>query len=117
VEDMMTLVEELNKMTVFELKSYAKKRGIDLFGVKTKAEFLEVILNFVPKEEPKAEITEEGAHSELEVVLADRNLYWSGVGKLKEGYNLVSKQDAEKWLRVKSVSSATASDLARSYGV
>ena len=110
----MTLVDELKAMTVFELKSYAKKRGIDLFGITTKAEFLEVILNFVPKEEPVAQEPEE--ELPLEVVLADRNLYWSGVGKLKEGYNLVSKQDAEKWLRVKSVSSATASDLARSYG-
>ena len=113
----MTLVDELKAMTVFELKSYAKKRGIDLFGITTKAEFLEVILNFVPKEEPKTEIEEDVVDSELQVVLAERNLYWSGVGKLKEGYNLVSKQDAEKWLKVKSVSSATASDLARSYGV
>jgi hypothetical protein len=112
----MTLVDELKVMTVFELKSYAKKRGIDLFGITTKVEFLEVILNFVPKEEPEAK-EEEIKDSELEVVLAPRNLYWAGVGKLKEGYNLVSKQDAEKWLRVKSVSSATASDLARSYGI
>ena len=112
----MTLVDELKSMTVFELKSYAKKRGIDLFGITTKAEFLEVILNFVPKEEPQADTQDEPEDTELEVVLAPRNMYWSGVGKLKEGYNLVSKQDAHKWLKVKDVVSATASDLARSYG-
>lgn len=111
----MTLVNELKAMTVFELKSYAKKRGIDLYGINTKAEFLEVILNFVPKEEPEAK-EEEPKDSELEVVLAPRNMYWVGVGKLKEGYNLVSKKDAQKWLKVRGVLSATASDLARSYG-
>jgi hypothetical protein len=31
-----------------ELKSYAKKNNIDLFGVSTKLEILEVIASFIP---------------------------------------------------------------------
>ena len=34
----MSLVDELKTKTVFELKAYAKKNNIDLYGTKTKAE-------------------------------------------------------------------------------
>jgi hypothetical protein len=47
VGDYMT-IEELAKKTVMELKSYAKKNDIDLFGVSTKLEILEVIASFIP---------------------------------------------------------------------
>ena len=45
------LIEDLKKKTVPQLKSYAKKNNIDLFGVNTKAEILEVIFSFIPRPE------------------------------------------------------------------
>ena len=35
----MSIIEDLSKKTVMEIKSYAKKNNIDLFGVKTKLQF------------------------------------------------------------------------------
>ena len=45
----MSLVEELKGKTVFELKAYAKKNNIDLFGTKTKNEIVFRLLNRVLK--------------------------------------------------------------------
>jgi hypothetical protein len=48
----MTLtMEELSTKTVMALKAYAKKNNIDLFGVSTKLEILEVLASFTPKQE------------------------------------------------------------------
>lgn len=53
-------------------------------------------------EAPKAEKPkkEKAIKSETETValFAERNISWSGVGSLKAGYNIVSKEDADKWL-------------------
>lgn len=53
-------------------------------------------------EAPKAEKPkkEKAVKSETETValFAERNINWSGVGSLKAGYNIVSKEDADKWL-------------------
>ncbi len=53
-------------------------------------------------EAPKAEKPkkEKAVKSETETValFAERNINWSGVGALKAGYNIVSKEDADKWL-------------------
>jgi hypothetical protein len=47
----MSIIEDLSKKTVMEIKSYAKKNNIDLFGVTTKNHMLEVIASWTPKEE------------------------------------------------------------------
>ena len=117
----MSLVEELQKQTVFELKSYAKKHDIDIFGANTKAEILETILNWVPIEEFPAKenstkpeiLTESG---ETIAVHTSRNLFWNGVGELNVGYNIVSKEASEKWLTHKAVRIATPDEIALFYG-
>ena len=45
-----------------------------------------------------------------------KNLHWQGVGKLKPGYNILSKEAAEKWLTNKHVREATAEEVATYYG-
>ena len=45
-----------------------------------------------------------------------KNLHWQGVGKLKPGYNILSKEVAEKWLTNKHVREATAEEVATHYG-
>lgn len=118
----MSLVEDLKKKTVFELKSYAKTNNIDIVGSNTKNEILEVIFNFVPVEEfskdnEKTKDVENKAKSTEKIALyAKRNVHWTDVGVLKQGYNIVPKEDSEKWLTQKSVRLATPEEVATYYG-
>lgn len=111
----MAIVEELMGKTVFELKSYAKKNNIDLFGVSTKAEILEVILNFIPKETNEL-VVEHQKPQEKVAIYSLRNLNWNGVGELTKGYNIVTQKDSEKWLTNKAVRTATPEEVKRAYG-
>jgi hypothetical protein len=111
----MSLVEELTKKTVFELRSYAKKNNIDLFGVSKKNDILEVIFSFVPKEQSRTVVEPEAAKEKV-AVYSLRNLSWIGIGTLTEGYNIVTKEDADKWITNKSVRTATPEEVKRAYG-
>jgi hypothetical protein len=111
----MSLVEELTKKTVFELRSYAKKNNIDLFGVSKKNDILEVIFSFVPRE-PSSMVIQTDASKEKVAIYSLRNLSWIGVGTLTEGYNIVTKEDADKWITNKSVRTATPEEVKRAYG-
>lgn len=129
--------EEFVNMTVPQLKAYAKKKDIDLFGVSTKEEILEVVLSFYPRVEgdrkedieptpakkskatktiePKKEPAE--VPTNKTVLYSLRNLHWDEVGQLKKGFNIVTKEAAEKWLTRKgAVRQATPEELARHYG-
>lgn len=112
----MSLVEELKNKTVFELKSYAKKNNIDLYGVSTKLEILEVILSFVPKETQEVLVTKPVVEEKV-AVFSLRNLNWNGVGALNKGYNIVTKKDSEKWITHKSVRIAEPEEVKRAYGI
>ena len=114
VGDYMTM-EELAKKTVMELKSYAKKNNIDLFGVSTKLEILEVIASFIPNESTK-NIKEEKQPVEKIALYSDRNIYWHGLGELKVGYNIVSKEASEQWITRKAVRIAQPEEVASYYG-
>jgi hypothetical protein len=111
----MSVIEELKNKTVFELRSYAKQNGIDLFGVNKKVDILEIILNFIPKEktEPVAAAVEP---TEKVAVYSVRNLFWNGVGELSTGYNIVTKEDADKWTTHKAVRTASPEEVKRAYG-
>jgi len=111
----MSLIDELNKKTVFELKSYAKKNNIDLYGVSTKNEILEVIFSFVPKETQEL-VVKSKAPQEKVAVYSLRNLNWTGVGEINKGYNIVTSEAAEKWITNKSVRTATPEEVKRAYG-
>lgn len=111
------ITEDLKKQTVFQLKSYAKKNNIDLFGANTKAEILEVILCFIPKEEKAQEKkTKKETPKEKIAVYSSRNLHWNGVGDLKVGYNILTKEESDKWLNHKAVRIAMPDEVAKHYG-
>lgn len=110
----MSIVEELSNKTVFELRSYAKQNNIDLFGVNKKVDILEVILNFVPKEESKPVTIEEP--QEQVALYSERNIHWTGVGELKIGYNIVTREQADQWTKNKSVREADPEEVKRAYG-
>ncbi len=111
----MSLVEELKSKTVFELKSYAKKNNIDIFGVSTKKDILEVILSFVPRDADKL-VVKDTTPKEKVAVHSSRNIFWNGVGELSKGYNIVTKEDADKWVKHKAVRTASPEEVKRAYG-
>lgn len=50
-------------------------------------------------------------------IFSERNLSWSGVGKIDRGYNFVTKEVAEKWLAHRAVREATPEEVASHFGV
>ena len=123
-------MEDLAEKNVAELKAYAKKNNIDLYGTNTKIEILEVLASFVgekpkPKtaKKPKVEVAPVVEKKEVvdmtdKVALySTRNIHWgSGIGALKVGYNIVSKEASEKMVTHKAVRIATPEELASYYG-
>lgn len=110
----MITIEELVGKTVFELKSYAKKNSIDLYGAKTKLEILETIGSFIPA--PNKKVVDPVKQKENVALYSTKNLHWHTVGQLKIGYNIVTKEVSEKWLTLKTVRLATPEELASYYG-
>jgi hypothetical protein len=112
---MNTTIEELSKKTVMELKSYGKKNNIDLFGANTKLEILETIASFFPPE-PEKNTKEEKNKAEKVAIYADRNIHMDNLKPIKVGYNIVTKEESEKWLTHRLVRLASAEEVASYYG-
>jgi hypothetical protein len=112
----MSIIEDLSKKTVMEIKSYAKKNNIDLFGVKTKNHMLEVIASWTPKEEVAKPAKVEVTPNEKVAIFSERNIFWNGVGEVVKGYNIVTKEVSEKWLTTNRVRIATPQEVAKHYG-
>ena len=122
------VVEKFSKKTVPQLKAYAKKHNIDLYGTSTKEEMLEAILPFVPRKdveevkETKPTTAAKEQKEALEIptdkmaLYSERNLHWNGVGALVKGYNIVTKEASVKWLSHKAVREASPKEVARHYG-
>lgn len=49
-------------------------------------------------------------------VWSEGNLHWIGVGHIKKGYNIVTKEASEKWLTRKSIRLATPEEVATYFG-
>jgi hypothetical protein len=122
-------MEELAEKNITQLKAYARKNNIDLFGTNTKIEMLEVIASFVgerPKPkvkkekpiavEPLVEIKEAVDMTDKIALYSTRNIHWGNIGALKVGYNIVSKEASEKMVTHKAVRIATPEELASYYG-
>ena len=45
-----------------------------------------------------------------------KNVSWPGVGKVQKGYNIVTKEQAEKWLSRSHVRAATPEEVAQEFG-
>ena len=110
------VIDQFNKMTVPQLKSYAKKNKIDLVGANTKIEMLEAILPFVPREDDLPEVKNLDKPKEKVAIFSQGNISWNGVGTLEKGYNIVTKEASVKWLTRKNVRLATPEEVAKHYG-
>ena len=50
-------------------------------------------------------------------IFSEKNIHWHGLGSLKKGYNIVKKEDAEKWLSRKGIRKSTPKEVAAHYGI
>lgn len=50
-------------------------------------------------------------------IFSEKNLHWNGVGGIKRGYNIVTKEASEKWLTRKGIREATPEEIATHYGL
>ena len=63
------------------------------------------------KDEPKPDPNEKIA------VYSKRNVYWANVGKLAKGYNFITREESEKWLRLSGVREATPEEVAAHFDI
>ena len=50
-------------------------------------------------------------------IFSEKNMHWQGVGVVTKGYNIVTKEAAEKWLTRKGTREATPQEVATHYGL
>jgi hypothetical protein len=50
-------------------------------------------------------------------IYSTRNMHWEGVGKISKGFNIVSKEAAEKWLTKGNIRLADPKEVAKGYGL
>lgn len=112
----MSFIDEFGNKTIAELRSYAKENNIDLFGTKTKRDILEVLVSFFPEEGKPEGFKPQSKNKEKIAIYSVKNIYWNGLGEVKEGYNIVDKEDSEQWLTHKAVREATPEEVAKHYG-
>lgn len=49
-------------------------------------------------------------------VFSTRNVSWNGVGKVSRGYNIVTQEEADKWVTRDHIRIATPEEVAREFG-
>jgi hypothetical protein len=65
---------------------------------------------------PKAE-KPEVAEVEKVALYSSRNVSWDGVGKVKRGYNIMTKDKADKWLTRDHTRLATPEEVAKEFNI
>jgi hypothetical protein len=130
-------MEDLSLKTAKELREYAEENNINLGDAKTKTKILSKILNIESNigedmglEKPENVITSpvslnksastkapEKMTPTKVAVYSEKNLRWNMIGTLTPGYNIVTKEEAEKWLTLNSVREATPEEVADHYGL
>lgn len=64
----------------------------------------------------KAAAPKKAKSQDTVAILSTRNVTWNGVGKVYRGYNIVSKEAAEKWLTRDHCRIATPEEVAKGFG-
>lgn len=77
-------------------------------GVIGVAETPRPVKNAAPASKKKA--------SKTVAVFSTKNVSWSGVGKIYRGYNIVTQEQADKWLTRDHVRIATPEEVAKEFG-
>lgn len=65
---------------------------------------------------PKPAAKKAAVKEDTVAIHSTRNVTWSGVGKVYSGYNIVTKDQADKWLTRSHVRLATPQEVAQGFG-
>lgn len=72
----------------------------------------------VTNPEPKAKVEKPKKTKEETIAIhSTRNVTWQGVGKVYIGYNIVTKEQADKWLTRNHTRLATPEEIAQEFGL
>lgn len=66
---------------------------------------------------PKKTTTSAKPKKETVAIYSDRNVAWTGVGRISKGYNIVTPDQAKQWLTRNHVREATPEEVASEFGV
>lgn len=69
----------------------------------------------VADDTPKPSTKAQKGNAKKVAVYSSKNLHWSEVGRLLKGYNIVTEDQAEKWLTNKNTRIATPEEVAGAY--
>lgn len=67
-------------------------------------------------EEPKKSAAPKKPKKERIAVFSTKNVTWSGVGKVYRGYNIVTQEQADRWVTRDHIRLATPEEIAQEFG-
>ncbi len=111
-EEFLALLEEEAK----ELAAKEEVSAVEELPVE-EAPVVETVAPEVVEKETKPAKAEKKTTEKTVALLSTRNVNWNGVGKVEVGYNIVTPEQAEKWLTRSHITLATPEDVAKGYGL
>jgi hypothetical protein len=115
LEPKVSVVEEVEDTKVISSASQKKVKPSDLAaGLTGVADG--VIGTGTVKRKPSSKKQNEEAKPEKVAVHSSKNVSWPGVGKVYRGYNIVTKEQADKWLTRGHIRLATPEEVAEEFG-
>jgi hypothetical protein len=100
----------INNMVKSETKASGGKKAVSLKSAGEGA------IGSASAERPKKPSAKAGPKKATVAIYSDRNVSWIGVGKISRGYNIVTPEQAEKWLTRNHVREATPEEVASEFG-
>jgi hypothetical protein len=113
-EEFLALLEE----EAAELSANAEEEVLETVSeeVEEPATVKEEVLEVEDKPTKTPKVDKKSAEKTV-ALLSTRSVSWNGVGKVEVGYNIVTEEQAEKWLTRNHITVATPSDVAKGYGL
>lgn len=69
------------------------------------------------KRTPKAKVEKPKPKIEKVAIYSTKNVYWDEAGSVSKGYNIVTQEQADKWLTRGHTRIATPEEVAKEYGL
>jgi DNA-binding protein H-NS len=98
-----------------QIKSETKARGGKKQASMQDAE--DGLIKSASADRPAKTTTSSKPEKETVAIHSERNVSWSGVGRILKGYNFVTPSQAEQWLTLGHVREATPEEVASQFGV
>jgi hypothetical protein len=116
LEPKISVVEEAEEKNVISSSSQKRTKPSDFAaGITDVAGG--VIGTGAVKRKPSSKKQNEEAKPDKVAVHSSRNVSWAGVGKVYRGYNIVTKEQADKWLTRGHIRLATPEEVAQEFGL